>query len=54
METVRTVIDSERLVPIMELPASLRHREMEVIVIAHEDGVMPENFSRRQMESRKY
>jgi len=44
METVRAVMDSERLVPIIDLPESLRHREVEVIVVAHESSVMPEKF----------
>ena len=44
METVRAVMDSERLVPIIELPDNLRHREVEVIVIAHVANVMPEKY----------
>jgi len=44
METVRAVIDSEQLVPIMALPESLRHREVEVIVIAHEYFTVSEKF----------
>jgi hypothetical protein len=33
MEAVRTTIDAERLATVIDLPESMRHREVEVIVL---------------------
>lgn len=37
MEAIRTVIDSERLATIIDLPDSLRHREVEIIVLPQKE-----------------
>ncbi len=37
-------MDSERLVPIIELPEDLRHREVMVIVLAYDEIEQPEKF----------
>lgn len=47
VEVARTIIDSDRLAPIMEIPENLRHRKVMVMIIAHENYesmVEPEKF----------
>lgn len=33
MEAIKTIVDAERLATIIDLPESMRHREVEVIVL---------------------
>ncbi len=37
MEAIRTIIDAERLVTVIDLPESMRNREVEVIVLLRAD-----------------
>ncbi len=45
METIRMIIDGERLSSIVELPDEFRHRELEVIVLSHGDS--PEGLPKK-------
>lgn len=51
MEAIRTIIDAERLATIIDLPDSMRHRQVEVIVLpqTNEKETENPNFERKSM-----